>query len=183
VFPCPFCHGWEHRDEALGVLDGGCSGTHRALLLRMWSDDVTLLTDGAAALEPDDAARLAAAGVAVDERPVAGLRGRAPSLTAIAFADGSERRLSGLLVPVTMYQRTALAEQLGAATQEASAMAADVLAVDNRFRTTVLGLFAAGDAATVMPSVANAVASGHTAAATVVQSLLAAARQPASAAR
>jgi thioredoxin reductase len=82
-----------------------------------------------------------------------------------------------------MYQRTALAEQLGAATQEASAMAADVLAVDNRFRTTVPGLFAAGDAASVMPSVANAVASGHTAAATVVQSLLAAAQQPASAAR
>jgi thioredoxin reductase len=177
VFHCPFCHGWEHRNEALAVLDGGCSGAHRALLLRMWSDDVALLTDGPAALEPGDAERLADAGVAVDERLVAGLQGPAPSLTAIGFADGSERPLGGLLVPVTMYQRTSLAEQLGAATQEASAMAADALAVDSRFQTSVPGLFAAGDAATVIPSVANAVASGNTAAATVVQSLIAGALQ------
>src|SRR4051794_4981103 len=44
VFHCPFCHGWEHRDQALCVLDSEETGAHRALLLRLWSDDVTLLT-------------------------------------------------------------------------------------------------------------------------------------------
>lgn len=182
VFHCPFCHGWERRNEALAVLDGGCSGAHRALLLRLWSDDVTLLTDGPAELEPGDADKLAEAGVVVDERSVAGILGPAPSMTAIVFADGSERPCGGLLVPVTMHQRSALAQKLGAATRDANALVADALVVDERFQTTVPGLFAAGDASGVMPSVANAVASGHTAAAMVVQSLIAAPRSAAPAA-
>ena len=59
VFHCPFCHGWEVRDRPLGVLDRGADGVHRALLLRAWSDDVTLLTDGPAELTDDEAATLA----------------------------------------------------------------------------------------------------------------------------
>ena len=65
VFHCPFCHGWEVRDRPLGVLDRGAAGVHRALLLRAWSDDVTLLTDGPAELDTEDSARLEAAGIAV----------------------------------------------------------------------------------------------------------------------
>jgi thioredoxin reductase len=90
VFHCPFCHGWEVRERALGVLDRGASGVHRALLLRAWSDDVTLLADGPAGLEPKEAERLRAAGVTVDERDVAGLRGPGSTLTAMAFADGGD---------------------------------------------------------------------------------------------
>ncbi len=171
VFHCPFCHGWEHRDESLGVLDRGASGVHRALLLRGWSDNVTLLTDGDPALEPGDADRLRVAGVTVDERPVAGLRGPDGTLTAVTFADGGERPCGGLLVPVTLHQRSALAAQLGAATAEPGPLAADALALDAAFATTVPGLFAAGDVGATMPSVANAVASGNTAAAMLVQSL------------
>jgi thioredoxin reductase len=176
VFHCPFCHGWEHRDEPLGVLDGGASGVHRALLLRGWSDDVTLLTDGNPSLEPGDVDRLRAAGVAVDERPVAGLRGPGASLTAVAFADGGKRPCGGLLVPVTLHQRSALAAQLGAAAAEPGPLAADAVAVDASFATTVPGLFAAGDAGGMMPSVPNAVASGNTAAAMLVGSLMTAPR-------
>ena len=75
VFHCPFCHGWEVRDQPLGVLDRGATGVRRALLLRFWSDDVTMLADGPAGLDSQDAERLRAAGVTVDERAVAGLRG------------------------------------------------------------------------------------------------------------
>ena len=87
----------------------------RALLLRLWSDDVTLLADGPAELDSQDAERLRAAGVTLDERPVAGLRGPDSTLTAVTFADGAERPCRGLLVPVTLHQRSPLAEQLGAA--------------------------------------------------------------------
>ena len=181
VFHCPFCHGWEHRDQPLGVLDRGASGAHRALLLRTWSDDVTLLADGPAELEPGDADQLERAGIVVDERPVAELRGPGATLTAVAFADGNERPCGGLLVPVTLHQRSALAEQLGAATEEPGPLVADALAVDAKFATSVPGLFAAGDVGAVMPSVANAVASGNTAAAMLVQSLIAAPHDAASA--
>ena len=87
VFHCPFCHGWEVRDQPLGVLDRGATAVHRALLLRVWSDDVTLLADGPAELDAEDAERLRAAGVAVDERHIAGLRGPDSTLTVVTFAD------------------------------------------------------------------------------------------------
>jgi thioredoxin reductase len=172
VFHCPFCHGWEHRDEPLGVLDRGASGVHRACLLRNWSDEITLFSNGDAELEPDEAEQLSAAGVTVDERPVTGLRGAADTLAAVTFADGDERPCGGLLVPATLQQRSALAQQLGAALSEPGPLAVDAVAVNATFATSVPGLFAAGDAAGVLPSVANAIASGHTAAAAVVQSLM-----------
>ncbi len=172
VFHCPFCHGWEVRDQPLAVLDRGAEGAQRALLLRFWSDDVTLLADGPAELDAEDAERLRAAGVAVDERRVAGLRGPGSELTGVAFAGGEERPCRGLLVPVTLHQRSALAERLDAATVPGR-IAADAVEVDPAFHTSVPGLLAAGDASAQMPSVANAIAAGSTAAAMIVQDLMA----------
>jgi thioredoxin reductase len=171
VFHCPFCHGWEVRDRALGVLDRGADGMHRALLLRAWSDDVTLLTDGPSELDDGDAGRLRAAGVAIDERPVAGLRGPGDTLTAVAFADGSERPCAGLLVPAPMHQRSPLAARLGAALAEPTPVVADAVEVDAGLETRVPGLYAAGDVSPQMPSVANSIAAGAKAAASIVRSL------------
>jgi thioredoxin reductase len=173
VFHCPFCHGWEVRDQPLGVLDRGAAGAQRALLLRLWSDDVTLLADGPAELDVEDAERLRAAEVTVDERRIAELRGPDSTLTAVTFADGGERPCRGLLVPVTLHQRSALAEQLGAAAAGPGRVAVDAVEVDQAFHTSVPGLFAAGDVSAQMPSVANAVAAGSTAAAMIVQDLIA----------
>jgi thioredoxin reductase len=173
VFHCPFCHGWEVRDQPLAVLDRGAEGVRRALLLRFWSDDVTLLADGPGELGAEDAERLRAAGVTVDERRVAGLRGPDSALTAVAFADGGERPCRGLLVPVTLHQRSALAEQLGAAPTGPGPIVVDAVEVDPMFHTSVPGLFAAGDLSTRMPSVANAVAAGSSAAAMIVHDLMA----------
>lgn len=172
VFHCPFCHGWEHRDEPLGVLDRGASGAQRAQLLRFWSDDVTLLTDGPAQLEDDDARRLREAGVAIDERPVSGLDGPGETLTTVTFADGGERQSNGLLVPVTLHQRSGLAAQLGAKAAPPGHVVADAVEVDPMFRTTAPAVFAAGDVSVEMPSIVAAIAAGHRAAAAIVHDLM-----------
>jgi thioredoxin reductase len=172
VFHCPFCHGWEVRDRPLGLLDRGSRGAERALLLRSWSDDVTLLADGPAELDPGDVERLRAAAVVIDERRVAELCGPNDTLTAVAFADGGERPLGGLLVPATLHQRSALAEQLGAVAADPGPVSVERLEVDSTFQTTVPGLFAAGDVSAQAPSVANAVAAGSTAAAMIVHGLM-----------
>ncbi|MDQ3632024.1 MAG: NAD(P)/FAD-dependent oxidoreductase [Actinomycetota bacterium] len=171
VFHCPFCHGWEVRDRPLGVLDRGPTGAGRALLLRRWSDDVTMFSNGPAELDAPDRDRLTAAGVTVDERDVAELRGPDSALT-VAFTDESERACGGLLVPVTLHQRTGLAEQLGALTGPGP-LAVDAVQIDATFGTSVPGLFAAGDVSSPMPSVANAVATGNSAAAMLVHGLTA----------
>lgn len=136
-------------------------------------EHVTLLANGPAELAAEDLERLRAATIAVDERRVAEPRGDDDTLTAVAFADGGERPCAGLLVPVTLHQRSPLAEQLGAAAADPGPIVADALEVDEAFHTNVPGLFAAGDVSLQMPSVANAVAAGSSAAAMVVHGLVA----------
>jgi len=100
------------------------------------------------------------------------LRGSGDTLCAVSFADGSERRLGGLLVPVTLHQRTTLAGQLGAATAAAGPLSGEAVQVDSMGKTSVPGLSAAGDLNSQMPSVANAIAAGSNAAAMVVHGLM-----------
>jgi thioredoxin reductase len=167
VFHCPFCHGWEVRGKPLAVLGADEGALHRATLLRSWSDSVALLTDGA---ELDCAARerLARAGVEVDPRPLASLRGPGAGLEAVAFADGSERPLGGLLVGVTLHRRSQLPARLGAATAPANPISAEAIEVDMTMNAGVPGLYAAGDLAPKAPSVPAAMASGAFAAAASV---------------
>ncbi len=172
VFQCPFCHGWEMRDRKLATLAAGDEAVHAALMLRGWSDDVVLLTDGTPDLDADDRQRLDAAGVLVDERRIAELVGHDGELSAIAFADGSRLERDGLLVEAPLRQRSRLAEQLGATCTEGP-MAPDSISVDSLHRTTMPTVFAAGDVCTEHPHLAGAIAAGSQAAMIVVQSLLA----------
>jgi thioredoxin reductase len=173
VFHCPFCHGWEVRDRPLAVLDPDpTTGIHRALLLRGWSADVTLLTNGPASLPEADRDRLGAAGIDVDERPIAGVDGPGDELSTILLADRSTRPCGGLLVAVVLHQRSHLATQLGLELAAPNPIAADAVAVSATGETNVPGVFVAGDAGAGMPSVANAIAQGALAATSVVRSLL-----------
>lgn len=172
VFHCPFCHGWEVRDQILGVLDPKASGATRAMLLRGWSDQLTLFTNGPAELEAADAERLREAEIPVDERQIAELRGEGATLSAIAFSEGAEAPCNGLLVAPTLSQRSQLARDLGVGTTEDHPMVANAIEVDSAYSTSVENVFAAGDATGGMPSVANSVAGGSSAAAHIVHSLV-----------
>jgi len=172
VFHCPFCHGWEVRDQPLAVLGRGDRAVHQALLLRGWSDDIVVLTNGPAEFSDDDRACLAAADVAIDERAVVELVSENGELAAIAFGDGERLQRRGLLVATTLHQRSSLADDLGADQSDATPIAADPVDVDALMRTTSAGVFAAGDLSVPMPQVAAAIAAGSLAATAVVQSLL-----------
>ncbi|OBK82468.1 pyridine nucleotide-disulfide oxidoreductase [Mycolicibacter heraklionensis] len=173
VFHCPFCHGWEVRDQPLAVLADGARAVHLALLLRCWSDDIVVLTGGPAELGADDRTRLANAGVRVDERPVAALDAHDGELSAVVFADGERLPRRGLLVAAALRQRDQLAERLGVAVTAPGPVAHDPVGVDPLCRTSIPGVFAAGDLTGEMPQVAAAIAAGSRAAAAVVQSLAA----------
>ena len=174
VFHCPFCHGWEVREGALGVLDSGESGVHRALLLRSWSDDVTLYTNGNGVdggSTPMEA--LDAAGVSVDDRQVLELSGEGDGLAAIRFRDGSERPLRRVARAGHAAPAIGAGDAVGRDARRADPARRRCGRLDGIGATTVPGLFAAGDMNGRMPSVANAVASGSNAAAAIVQRLTA----------
>ncbi|WP_341271944.1 FAD-dependent oxidoreductase [Mycobacterium syngnathidarum] len=171
VFHCPFCHGWEVRDAPVAVVAQGDRAVHSALMMRGWTEDLVVLTNGDSGLDEAQVKQLDAVGIGVDERPIARFVAHDGELTAITFTDGTRLARRGALVAATLHQRSPLAARLGAVSAPGP-IAADALVVDGFARTSVPGLFAAGDLSAQMPQVAAAVASGSQAGAAVVQYLL-----------
>lgn len=171
VFNCPFCHGWEVRDQPLAVLARGERAVHMASMLRGWTDDVVVLTGGAGGLEDEHIAQLTAQGIAFCDREVTELVSARGELSEVVFADGTRLPRRGLMVVATLHQRTTLAAQLGVTFLAPGPVSAEAVEVDPMFRTSVPGVFAAGDVCTQMPQVAAAIAAGSGAALAVVHSL------------
>ncbi len=172
VFHCPFCHGWEVRDQPLAVLANGERAVHMAMMLRGWSDDIVLLTNGPADFTDEHRRRLADAGVTIDERVVAELSSPDGELAAVVFTDGTSLARRGLLVASTLHQRSALATMLGVEFAAAGPVSVEPIDIDALYRTSVPGVFAAGDVCVQMPQVAAAIAAGSAAATSVVASFL-----------
>lgn len=88
VLHCAYCHGYEVRDRAIGVLASGPTAAHQALLFRQLSDDVTLFRHTAPAPAPDEQEALAARGVAVVEGEVAAVETADDRLTGVRLRSG-----------------------------------------------------------------------------------------------
>jgi thioredoxin reductase len=153
VFHCAFCDGWEVRDRPLAFRGSGLGAVRSALVLAGWSNDVVLCTDGA----PDPGgAVLAAAGVRVRTEPITRLAGHGGRLEQIEFSDGPPERREALFVNTRRDQPNGLAAALGC-----ELTAAGTIVTDADGRTSVAGVYAAGDAATAHArSVANAIGNG-----------------------
>jgi thioredoxin reductase len=165
VYHCPYCHGWEVRDQPLAVSANGEVAMHLAPLIRQWSRDLILLTNGPVSIPEADLAALRALGIQIREDPIARLDGDA-GLERIVFATGETIARRGLFYRPTQSPRTELARQLGCALVEDGPIPG-LIRVDESQQTTVAGVYAAGDVATTMQQVATAAASGATAAARI----------------
>jgi len=172
AFHCPFCHGWEARDGHIAVIVKDTPDAMRARLIQLWSDRVTVLTNGNE-LDDEQASAMEAAGIPVVSTGVERLVTEDGSLNAIGFADGNEVEFDSVMVPITMRHRSDLAHQLGAeVVEKPNPFIVDSLKVDFLQQTTVPGLSAAGDIATQgAPSVAAAIAEGHRAGAGIVHDI------------
>ncbi|MBQ0853966.1 NAD(P)/FAD-dependent oxidoreductase [Streptomyces sp. BH-SS-21] len=172
VLHCPYCHGWEVRDQAFGVLATTPMGVHQALMVSQWSKDVTLFLHTVAEEELADAdlRRLAAAGVAVVPGEVVGLDVVDDRLTGVRLADGTAHARSVLFVAPRAVPRTGLLEQLGADLQETPFGSYAV--VDPTGLTSVPGVWAAGNAIGFGEQVVNAASGGYRAGATINGELL-----------
>ncbi len=113
VLHCPFCHGWEVRDQAIGVLATGPMAAHQAQLFRALSPDVTVFAHTGPKLSDDDSDALTALGIRVVEGEVVGLEVTDDRLTGVRLADGSVVNRQALVVAPRFVARSALLVSLG----------------------------------------------------------------------
>ncbi|MEU5591466.1 NAD(P)/FAD-dependent oxidoreductase [Streptomyces sp. NPDC020298] len=172
VLHCPYCHGWEVRDRAFGVLAGTPMSVHQALMVSQWSKDVTLFLHEVAEelLTGDDLRRLAAAGVRTVRGEVTDVLTDDDRLTGVRLADGSVHEREVLFVAPRAVPRTGLPAALGAELTETPFGSYPV--IDERGLTTVPGLWAAGNASGFAEQVVNAASRGYRAGAAINGELL-----------
>jgi thioredoxin reductase len=151
---------FEHRDERLAVLGSGDRGEHLAVLLRQWSGDVVLLSNGPHDLTPDQLARVRALGVSVIEVPVVALDGAGDGrLRRVRLANGELLDRDALFFFVGWRLRNDLGRRLGCGLREDGS-----IVVDSGQATTVDRVYAAGNCADPRALVPAAAGSGVTAA-------------------
>ena len=156
---CPYCDGFEHRDERLAVLAAGDRGEHLAVLLRQWSDDVVLLSNGPHNLAADQLARVQAVGVPVIETAVVGLDSHDGRLRRVRLGDGQTLDRDALFFYVGWRLRNDVARTLGCELRDDGS-----IAVDANQATTIDRVYAAGNCSEPRALVPAATGSGTTAA-------------------
>lgn len=167
VLHCPYCHGYEVHDQPLGVLNNGDAGFMQARLIRNWTPNLTLFTNGPATLTETQAQQLQQQKIAIEEAPVLAVQHTHGYMRGLKLANGTKFPLTALFTHVPFRQHSTLSAQLGC-----QLTSTGHLEVDDWQKTSVPGVYAAGDATTPMRSVANAVAAGTRAGAFVNHELL-----------
>jgi thioredoxin reductase len=168
VAHCPYCHGYEFGDGAIGVLAQDAMSAHKALLVADWGT-VTLFGNGSSIPDDEQMVALRQRGVGFEPTALIRVEGSDGGLE-VTLADGRTKTLKGLFVASQTTMTSPIAEQLGCAFDDG--MFGPVVRVDDKQQTSVKGVYAAGDMARSMHSVALAVAGGAMAGIGAHQSLI-----------
>jgi thioredoxin reductase len=158
VLHCPYCHGHEVRDQALGVLGGSPEGVAHALLVRQWSDDVVYFAQDRPP-SADEHEQLTARDIAVVDGPVARVLVEDDALIGLELTDGTVVRRTAIFVRPGFVPNADLLAGLGCATYDNGWVVADPTG-----RTSVTGVWVAGNAADPRAQVITAAGEGSSAA-------------------
>lgn len=158
VFHCPYCDGWEVRDQPIVVYNDSETALHQIMLLDQWTKRLTLATGGTNKLTDEERARIQKHGIRIIDTPATRVEG-GEKIERVVFADGSVVECAAMFVRLVSEQRTTFPRDLGCAFT-----AQGLVQVSAAAETSVPGVYAAGDIANPARSVALAVGQGATAA-------------------
>jgi thioredoxin reductase len=185
VLHCPYCHGWEVRDRAIGVLATGPLAAHQAQMWTQWTDQVTLFTH-TADLADEDRSRLGALGVDTVDGKVSAVEREGDGPLAVRLDDGRTAACDAVVVGTRMRARADFLVSLGLETvpvMMGPSPVAERIETDGNGRTAVPGVWAAGNVADPRAQVLAAAAAGATAAVDINMELIAEAADRAGAGR
>lgn len=156
VVHCPYCHGYEIRQQKTAIMANGQKAFQLVPLVHNLTDELTVLTSGKADFEEEQLQHLDRYGIKIIEKEVVEIEHEQGHLKAIVFEDGSKEDFSAVYGVVPFKQHCNIPATLGCELTEEG-----YIKVDQFQKTTLEGVYACGDNATMIRSIAHAVHQGN----------------------
>ncbi len=167
VLHCPYCHGYEVKGNKIGLIGNGELGFEMCRLIHNWSKDLMLFTNGKSNLTGEQEEILKSKHIEIVEEEIVSFEHSQGYIKEINLSDGSGQKVTAVFTRVGFKQHCLIPEELGCELTDQG-----YIKVDNFTRTTVKGVFAAGDSTTMMRAVSVAVAAGTMAGACINKELI-----------
>ncbi len=155
VYHCPYCHGWEVRDQKIVIIGNGEVVSHLAALLSTLSTDISACLYGDPPPTPEQLGKLQQMGVMVHEAGIEAIEGNSGHVQGIRLGDGRLLPCQAIFVGTKPQQHSPLAREIGCQFTEQGYVQVDMLG-----RTSVPNVYAAGDMVTPFHQVIMAAATG-----------------------
>lgn len=166
IIHCPYCHGYEFKEQRTGIIANGDKAMHLAGMVNNLTKHLTILTNGIPQFNDDDLKKLADHQIDVVDKEISAFKQTNGKLEAVVFSDKTERLFEATYAALP-FEQASVIKSTGCDLDEAG-----FIKVDEWNRTSVEGIYAAGDNCTFMRSVANAVAAGNRVGAVVNMELI-----------
>lgn len=156
VIHCPYCHGYEVKDQKTGILANGYGAFHLARLISNWTKNLTIFTNGKSELTPEQTDEIKRHNIAIVEKEITSLKHKNGVVEKIIFSDNSNFELKVIYSRPPFEQHCKIPELLGCELTEQG-----LIKVDAFQKTTVDNIFACGDSTNPIRAVSYAVSTGN----------------------
>jgi thioredoxin reductase len=167
VLHCPYCHGYEVRNENTGIFGNGDYAFEFGALISNWTSDLTIYTNGHSTLTGDQTAKLLSHNIKIVEDEIGLLKHDSGFVERIVFKNGSTAQVRAIYTKPGFKQHSDVPKSLGC-----EVTSDGYIMIDSGLRTSVPGVYACGDNVTRTRTVANAIAMGTTAAITINKDMI-----------
>ncbi len=156
VIHCPYCHGYEYRNQNTAIIANGARAYHIASLVNNLTKEITILTTGEADFDSEQIDKLNRNKIKIIEKNISEIEHKNGHIQNIVFDDGTKISFDVAYAVIPFLQHTDIPVLLGCELTEHG-----YIKVDNFQKTTVEDIFACRDNSAMMRAIANAVYSGN----------------------
>lgn len=145
AFVCPYCDGWELRDQPLVIIVSGDKALHMAKVISGWTERYTICTNGSDSLTDEQREELKRHNVTVFDAPIQSINSEEGMVQQVVLNDGTEIPCTGVFFQPKLFTGSELPKAIGCEITESGTVIVDVSG-----KTSVAGVYSAGDAASEM---------------------------------
>jgi len=155
ILHCPYCHGYEVKNQTMGLIANGELGFEFCKMISHWSGDLTLFTNGTATLTDEQSDKVKNHNIEIIETPISRIEHENGKIRRVIFEDNTSKKVTAIFTKLAFQQQCPAIDSLGCELSEQG-----FVKIDEIGKTSVNGVYAAGDCTTYFRSVSIAVASG-----------------------